>query len=226
MYAQLSFFVMLLGLALSMVAYKHGINHWHHLKVSWWTYSFTMLLIGVSAWMLIYGDDWRSALVMFIGCYGVFILVRRGAMARWLGIVATLTPLLLVKTSAQSFFAILGLSFITFRAVDALLMQRPEDSIDPAEYFLYLFFPPASLAGPMYRWRNFREDIASAYERLSIANIVTGWEYLLVGIVQKFCFAQIIDVGVLQRVSPDNYSPAGVAVNALGYSAFLYFDFA
>ena len=226
MYAQLSFFVMLLGLALSMVAYKHGINHWHHLKLSWWTYSSTMLLIGVSAWMLIYGDDWRSALVMFIGCYGVFILVRRGAMARWLGIVATLTPLLLVKTSAQSFFAILGLSFITFRAVDALLMQRPEDSIDPAEYFLYLFFPPAILAGPMYRWRNFREDIASAYERLSIANIVTGWEYLLVGIVQKFCFAQIIDVGVLQRVSPDNYSPAGVAVNALGYSAFLYFDFA
>lgn len=226
MFAQLSFFLLLLGSALLVLGCKHAIERWPDLKAHWWTYGFTMLLMGVSTWMFIYGDDWRGPLAMFIVCYCVFILVRRGAVARWLGVIVTLAPLLLVKTGAQPFFAILGLSFITFRAVDALLMQRPEDSVDPAEYFLYLFFPPAILAGPMYRWRNFREDITSAYGRLSISNLVTGWEHLLVGIVQKFCFAQIIDVSVLQQVSPDNYSPTGIVVNALGYSAFLYFDFA
>jgi membrane protein involved in D-alanine export len=94
------------------------------------------------------------------------------------------------------------------------------------EYLLYLFFPPAILAGPMYRWRSYREDLETAYARLSVTTVVDGWEYLLLGIVQKFCCAQLIDVCVLQRVPVDDYSLVAVLANALGFSVFLYFDFA
>lgn len=226
MFAQLPFFLLLLALSVLMLGYKTVTARVPGLEAPWWTYSFTMVLLGLSAWMFIYGDDWRKAVVFFVIDYSLFILVRRGAVPRWFGVTLTLAPMLLVKTNIQPFFSILGLSFMTFRAVDALLMQREHDPADAGEYFLYLFFPPAILAGPMYRWRNFREDIADAYARLSIANVMAGWEYLLVGIVQKFCFAQVIDVCILQQVSPDNYSPMGIAGNALGYTAFLYFDFA
>lgn len=226
MFTQLPFFILLLALALFMLGYKVALVRVPGLKAPWWTYSFTMVLVGVSAWMFVYGDDWRKPLCLFILDYSLFMLVRRGAVPRWFGVTLSLAPLLMVKSDMQPFFEVLGLSFITFRAIDALLMQRAEDSTDVGEYFLYLFFPPAILAGPMYRWRYFREDVAGAYGRLSMQSIMTGWEYLLLGIVQKFCFAQILDVCVLQRVSPDNYSLTGVAANAFGYTAFLYFDFA
>ena len=226
MYAQLSFFLLLLGLSLAVLGYKKLAERLPAVVAPWWPYSFTTVLIAVVSWMFIYGEDWRRPFILLVLDYGFFLLVRRGALPRWTGVTLTLVPLLLVKASLQPFFSILGLSFITFRAVDALLMQNKEDSADIGEYFLYLFFPPAILAGPMYRWSVFREDIAGAYARVSLSNIIDGWEYLLLGIVQKFCFAQIIDVCVLQRVSPDDYSPTGVIANAFGYSVFLYFDFA
>jgi membrane protein involved in D-alanine export len=105
-------------------------------------------------------------------------------------------------------------------------MSDAKDPLDPGEYFLYLFFPPAILAGPMYRWRVFREDLAAAYSRLSVPWILDAWETLLLGIVQKFVVAQIIDVCLMQRLSPDDYTLTGMGLNALGYSVFLYFDFA
>lgn len=226
MYAQLSFFLLVMALASAIVAYKAVIVRYGWLDIHWWTYGFTATLLSVVAWMFAYGDEWREPLSLFILDYSFFLLVRRGAVPRWFGVMLSLAPLLFVKSDMQPFFAVLGLSFITFRAIDALLMQRPEDSADIGEYFLYLFFPPAILAGPMYRWRTFREDMAGAYARLSMASIISGWERLLLGIVQKFCFAQILDVCVLQRVAVDDYSAIGVVSNALGYSAFLYFDFA
>lgn len=226
MYAQLSFFLLILALALSLLAYKAAAARWPWLDVQWWTYGFSMTLLGVSAWMFVFGDDWRKPFCLFIIDYGLLLLLRRGAIPRWFGVTLTLAPLLFVKSDMQPFFAVLGLSFITFRAIDALLMQRPEDPADVGEYFLYLFFPPAILAGPMYRWRTFRLDMASAYSRISVEEILIGWEIMLLGIVQKFCFAQILDVCVLQRVAADDYSPIGVLSNAFGYSAFLYFDFA
>jgi membrane protein involved in D-alanine export len=225
-YTQLSFFFLLLGLSLTMLGYKVVTERLPWAVIPWWPYRFTMIICGVIAWMLIYGDDWPEPFILFILDYGFFLMVRNGKLPRWLGVTLTLIPLFLLKITFLPFFSILGLSFITFRAIDALLMQRTEDSADIGEYFLYLFFPPTILAGPMYRWNNFREDVVGAYARLSLPNIVDGWEYLLLGIVQKFCFAQILDVCILQRVAVDDYSMIGILTNAFGYTAFLYFDFA
>ena len=226
MFTQLSFFVSLLGLSLGFLSYKVLVQRFPSLAVTWWSYSFTILLLGITSWMFTFGPDWRQPTMLFVLYYSIFILVRRRKSLKWLGILLTLAPLLLVKTGVQPFFAILGLSFVTFRAVDALLMNKDSDSIDTGDYFLYLFFPPALLAGPMYRWRVFTEDLAGAYSRLSVNAFLDGWEYVLLGIVQKFAFAQLVDLCVLQRVAVDDYSLFGATANALGYSAFLYFDFA
>lgn len=226
MYAQLSFFFILMGLSLLILGYKAAAIRFGFRTHLLWSYRVTVLIIGVGAWLFIFGADWRQPVILFVLDYVFFMLVRLGKIPRRAGVVLTLLPLLLVKTSLLPFLGTIGLSFMTFRAIDALLMQQATDAADVGEYFLYLFFPPAILAGPMYRWRSYREDLATAYERLSVSSVVDAWEYLLLGIVQKFCFAQIIDTCVLQRVSPDDYSLTGVAVNAIGYSVFLYFDFA
>lgn len=226
MYAQWPFFILLVALSSALLTFKVAAQHLPMLPRSWWNYSYTMLIVGAGSWFLIYQDDWRWPAALFVYDYGVFLLMRRKAMARWLGVILTLLPLLVVKTNLLPFISLLGLSFITFRASDALLMADPADSSAPTEYFLYLFFPPAILAGPMYRWRSFREDLSAAYSRLSLPWILDAWEHLVLGIVQKFAVAQLVDVCIMQRLNPEDYSLTGMTMNAVGYSVFLYFDFA
>lgn len=226
MFAELSFFVLLLGASLLLLLYKHASGHFPALVRNWWSYRLTVVVMGITSWMLVYQEEWRAPLGFFVLDYGIFLLLRRNALRKWLAIMLTLVPLLLVKMHVMPFLSILGLSFVTFRAIDALLMNAATGSTDIGEYFLYLFFPPAILAGPMYRWREFQADLAVAYERLSFATVLDGWENMILGIVQKFAVAQLIDVCVMQRLDPLDYSLRGIVANAVGYSVFLYFDFA
>jgi len=226
MYAQWPFFVLLILLSSCLFGFKVLARYFPRLERPWWEYRYTMVALGAASWILIYQDDWRWPAALFVYDYGLFLLLRRKALPRWLAVVLTLVPLVVVKLDLLPFVALLGLSFISFRAIDALLMNDAKDPPYPGEYFLYLFFPPAILAGPMYRWRVFREDLAAAYSRLSVPWILDAWETLLLGIVQKFVVAQIIDVCLMQRLSPDDYTLSGMSLNAVGYSVFLYFDFA
>jgi len=225
MFTQLPFFFMLLAVASLLLVYKTAVSHAPVLAAPWFSYRFVLLLLGVTWWMLFY-DDWRQPTALLVFDYGIFMLVRRASLSKSLGVALTLAPLLLVKLDLLPFLSILGLSFITFRASDALLMQVESENNDIGEYFLYLFFPPALLAGPMYRWRAYRLDLGAAYSRLSMSRLLDGWELVLLGLVQKFVFAQVVDVCVLQQVADEDYSLRGIALNSVGYSAFLYFDFA
>ena len=226
MFGDLPFFLVLLSLSCGVLAYKALSRQFPQFAFRWWDYGFTVLLISVSSWMVVYSDDVSPPLFMFVLCYGVFMLVRMRRLPRWLGVCLTLVPLLTMKLFTLPFISMLGISFTTFRAVDALLMTDSADTSDIGEYFIYLFFPPALLAGPMYRWRNFRTDLSEAYGRISVASILDGWERLLLGIVQKFALAQLIDICVLRGLDVQDYSVKGMLANAFGYSAFLYFDFA
>ncbi|MGE5624783.1 MAG: MBOAT family O-acyltransferase [Bacillota bacterium] len=226
MYAQWPFFIVLIGLSAGMLLYKAALLHLPFLSRPWWHYRHTVMLLGAGSWMLIYREDWRWPMALLVFDYGLFLMLRRSVLPRWLAVSLTLLPLLVVKSGWLPSAGLLGLSFITFRAIDALLMSTAEDPGDPGEYFLYLFFPPAILAGPMYRWRSYREDMAGAFDRLTAQVVLEGWEHLLLGIVQKFAIAQLIDVFVMQRLDPTDYSPDGMVMNAAGYSVFLYFDFA
>ena len=226
MFADWPFLILLLTLSALLVGFKTMNRRVPALMLPWWGYRHTMLLLAGTCWLVIYEDDWRWPVAVFVIDYGLFLLARRRAVPRWVAVVLTLVPLITVKTDALPFVALLGLSFITFRAIDALLMCDPGDPHDPGEYILYLFFPPALLAGPMYRWHVYREDMATAYSRLSLPWLLDSWETLLLGIVQKFAIAQVVDVCLLQRLNPEDYSLSGMTLNAVGYSVFLYFDFA
>ena len=226
MYDQLSFFILLILASSLILSYKTALRQFPSLAAPWWYYRYTVVLLGIGSWLIIYQDGWYLPAMLFVWDYSLFLMMRRGMMPRWSSVVLTLLPLVAVKTGLFPFVTLLGLSFTTFRAIDALMMSDAQDPRTPDGYFVYLFFPPAILAGPMYRWRTFQEDLAGAFERLSIPVLVEAWEHLVLGIVQKFVIAQVIDICLLQRLSPEDYSPSGVAMNAIGYSVFLYFDFA
>src|SRR5215469_17843299 len=122
MFAQLSFFLLLFGASLLLLGYKASVPYFPFLVRPWWSYRYTVVVLGIGSWLFIYQEDWTIPLDVFLLDYCLFLSLRYRRIPKWLAVSLTVVPLLVVKTHALSFISILGLSFITFRAVDALLM--------------------------------------------------------------------------------------------------------
>lgn len=175
---------------------------------------------------LLYAAEWRQAL----GWLACILLVRflryRRLIPLWLAVMASLLPLLAVKCSLSFGIALLGLSFATFRAIDVLVAERDGEPFSPLATLVYLTFPPMLVAGPMIRWRDFRDDFQSWPKGWSRDLAGEGAAMLALGLVQKFLCADLLQDFVLSVLPPHDYRPQMIAANALAYLAFLYFDFA
>jgi len=180
--------------------------------------------LGVAA--LLYGAAWPQA----VGWLAVILLVRllrqRRLMPLWLALVASLLPLLAVKTSLNFGFGLFGLSFATFRAIDVLVSERDGAPFSPLAYLVYLTFPPVLTTGPMIRWRDFAEDFRSWPQGWSREQAGDGLAMLALGLVQKFLCADLLQDFVLAALPVHDYRPQMIAANAVAYTVFLYFDFA
>ena len=190
------------------------------------TYRHVVGVASILIWLALFGARPWQPLALLAVAGGALWLVRAGRIPVWTAVIATLTPLLLVKTGTTTLPGMLGLSFATFRAIDVLLFAPRKDRIEPIDYFSYLFFPLTLLAGPMYRWRTFQSDLARGFEGVSLTNWLLGLEFVLIGVIQKFGLAEAIWRFGLSRISAHDYSFTGVALNASLYSAYLFFDFA
>ena len=86
----------------------------------------------------------------------------------------TLLPLFLVKLHLNHHLGMIGLSFMTFRAVDVLLYRSKKEGQNFLHYFCYLFMPFIILAGPMYRWRTWMNDVSKPVFALNGAGRLFG----------------------------------------------------
>lgn len=187
---------------------------------------YVLACLGLLTAALVFWNRPLQPLIVFAVHALALWLCRRKLIATRVAVVATMLPLLLVKTHALSFLGMLGLSFMTFRAVDVLLFAHDNERIHPVDYATYLLFPLTLLAGPMYRWRNFQADLHKGYTQVNMGHWRAGYETLLLGLIQKFAIAHLVWVAGLARVAPDDYSLRGVLLNTVLYSVYLYFDFA
>ena len=73
-----------------------------------------------------------------------------------------------------SAFGFLGLSYVTFRALDVLfcIRDRLVTTLPPAQYFVYLFFFPTVSAGPVDRFRRFEVDWKHTRSRVEFVQAV------------------------------------------------------
>jgi membrane protein involved in D-alanine export len=138
----------------------------------------------------------------------------------------TLLPLFLVKLHLNNHWGMIGLSFMTFRAVDVLLYRSKKEGQNFLHYFCYLFMPFIILAGPMYRWRTWMSDVSKPVFALNREQFLVALEQIITGIVQKFLFAMLVDSLVVQPWSHKPFTLTVGVVMSIAYSAYLYFDFA
>lgn len=180
----------------------------------------------LALWGYIFNDKLVIPLVMFAYLYAIAALKDKTWLKTWQAVTLSLLPLVLVKLHLNNHWGMLGLSFMTFRAIDVLLYRNKKDSRSFFQYFSYLFLPFIILAGPMYRWRSWVQDISTPNFRLTTPVFLQAMEQIFYGIVQKFLFAMLIDNLVISHWSHRPFTLTVGVVMSLAYSFYLYFDFA
>lgn len=219
MYSNASFFVGLFSIALAFA----GINRFLKHRL---TYLVSLSVIALFGWMHIFRGHFAVPVLVFFAFYAVAILKEEGWLKTWQAVMFTLLPLVLVKLHLNNHWGMIGLSFMTFRAVDVLLYRKKEDTKDFILYFCYLFMPFVILAGPMYRWNAWIKDIRRPAFIMSTDLFLQAMQQVLYGIVQKFLFAMLIDHYIISHWKNEPFSLTVGIVMSVAYSFYLYFDFA
>jgi membrane protein involved in D-alanine export len=168
-YADFTYFVLLLYVAVpTLILGLFGRAGWH------WALLVTTIMLLVQyqnvlhlrahfpvreIWLVVAFAFWQWLIVRaFIGA---------GARAGWLfygAIGLSLLPLALTKSiplvSPKTQFGFLGLSYVTFRALDIVFCLRDGVIEMPGtvDLFMFLFFFPTISAGPIDRYRRFAPD--------------------------------------------------------------------
>lgn len=190
------------------------------------TYLSAFSVLAVFGWGYIFQGDYVVPVVVFLSFYLLVTLKEKGWLKTWQAVSLTLLPLFLVKLHLNNHWGMIGLSFMTFRAIDVLLYRSKKDGQNFLHYFCYLFMPFVILAGPMYRWRTWVNDINKPVFTLTREQFLVAMEQIFTGIIQKFLFAMLINNLVIESWSQRPFTLSVGVVMSLAYSAYLYFDFA
>jgi membrane protein involved in D-alanine export len=158
-----------------------------------------------------------------------------GARGRWLFYVtigASLLPLAAAKLvpllAPKSQFGFLGISYVTFRALDVVFCLRDKVIAAPGtlDFLMFLFFFPTISAGPIDRYRRFASDWRRKRTRAEFLSDLDGAVHRIFrGLLYKFIIAALIKQYWLDPAA------SGESFSALlsymyAYSLYLFFDFA
>lgn len=219
MYSNATFFFGLFSLALVF----SGVNRFFKHRL---TYLVSFSLVALFGWMQVFRGHFFIPVAVFASFYLITLLKEKGWLKTWQSVSLTLLPLILVKLHLNNHWGMIGLSFMTFRAIDVLLYRKKQDAGNFIIYFCYLFLPFVILAGPMYRWNSWVKDIRTPKFVMTVDLFLAAMQQIFYGIVQKFLFAMLIDRYVISHWSHQPFSLTVAAVMSVAYSFYLYFDFA
>ncbi len=139
-----------------------------------------------------------------------------------------LIPMLLFKLKVEtSFLYFIGLSFVTFRAIQTTIDYNNKDEFKFIDYFIFLFYIPALLIGPLDRFKPFTQKVNQAFNNITIENIESGWTELLKGILYKYVIAEFISRYWLNHFLIKEENEILYVLNDIyAYLFYLFFDFA
>lgn len=164
----------------------------------------------------------------------LFLRVRASGQNRWAfyaAVLLALVPLIIEKfaaTDVRHLVAFVGISYTTFRALDAIfgIQDGLIKDLPAGEYVAFLLFFPAISAGPIDRYRRFRADYRQERSREQLlSDLDQATVRLFRGILYAFVLGPIIDFYWVTPAS-HQYGVLGIVSYMYAYSIHLFFDFA
>ncbi len=165
----------------------------------------------------------------------IFLAIRQRANHRlifYAAILLGLLPLLAAKFiplfNIPYGFAFLGLSYVTFRALDATIGIQDGliHNLPPVQYLAFLLFFPAISSGPIDRYNRFAEDWKRTRTTQEfLQDLDTAVHHLFTGFLYKFILAVLIKQYWLDPAAQGSQF-LQIASYMYAYSLYLFFDFA
>ena len=165
----------------------------------------------------------------------VCVIAKSGARAGWpfyAAVAASLLPLASSKffpvMSPRGEFGFLGISYVTFRALDVVFCLRDNVIALPGmfDFVMFLFFFPTISAGPIDRYQRFAGEWKKRRTRAEfLVDLDSAVHRIFRGFLYKFILAALIKQYWLDRAASSGSFTALVSY-MYAYSFYLFFDFA
>jgi len=169
---------------------------------------------------------------VFQGCIARMLLRPHSKPVFYAAVLLSITPLLAAKVlpvlSPSTVFGFLGISYVTFRALDVLFSIQDGliKSLSLRHYAAYLLFVPAFSSGPIDRYRRFVQDWDRRRTKAEfLADLDFAVARLARGFLYKFIVAALIKTYWMDPWSISRSAPA-LLMYMYAYTLYLFFDFA
>ena len=195
----------------------------------------------------------HPAFLIATGTYTVAVMAIAAAMVRvpslrqagWAGILAVVGAIAvlvvfkyryyaglvlggLAQLPAMPAFEWLGLSYMTFRAIDLIVQvrRRPEIMPHPLAAASFLLFFPAYLSGPVNRFPQFAEDVAAGPPSVSASELRGSLTRMAIGVIKVLLIAEILrNNSPIGLRSPEGLGGGMLLLGLYCQFAYIYFDF-
>ena len=190
----------------------------------------TSLLFITAIYISFFFPGKLHALVFMAWSYGIYYLfeyVFRVSNKLWGSLLLAL-PMVFIKADLfTSFIQFAGLSYITFRVIQIYIDNTNTNKpVNIFDFLIFMLFPPTLLIGPIDRFQRFRNDLAGGWAQLNGNRLLSGFEMIVLGVLQKFVLAELVNRYWLKNLDPGSHETTDMLSNMYAYSFFLFFDFA
>ncbi len=203
-----------------------------------WALLATVLVIGVQSNALRPGAPARelwliAAYALYQGALAFgYLRVKKTRVSFWAVIGLSILPLVaskLVPTLASDHtFGFLGISYVTFRALDVLFSvhDRVVTALSPGQYLAFLFLFPTVSSGPIDRYRRFGQDWKRIRTRADfLDDLDAAIQRIFQGFLYKFIIAALVKTYWVDHAGTQTGLGA-TASYMYAYTFYLFFDFA
>lgn len=206
----------------------------------WWALGILLVLLLVQTnKTILVRPDFPVREWMFVAAYAVFQGLVARAFLHWKNrwtfygaLSSALLPLAASKLLPVFFphtvFGFLGISYVTFRALDVVFSIHDGliKQLSVSQYGAFLLFVPALSSGPIDRYRRFEKDWQKKRSRDEfLGDLDAAVQRVAQGFLYKFIIAALVKSYLLDPVSTGWSFPA-LSGYMYAYTLYLFFDFA
>lgn len=218
-FSGLDFFILTFGFILFLHVFKNILKEFV-------SYS-TVLFVAIILYITFFIPHAEKILFFLVYVYAVYwIYVSNKYQETFFPMIIVALPMILHKFDIDPIFKVIGISYITFRTIQAIVDSHNYGKLSFMEFTSFLLFPTTLLAGPIDRSYRFQEDLKKGYENLTLSNIGKGWDILIVGVLFKFIFAEFVNKFWLSTIDENSVVFLDMVNSAYSYTTYLFFDFA
>ena len=218
-FSELNFFIIMFGFIAFLYICKNILKQFIAFK--------TIIFIATMSYIIFFIPHANKIIFFLLYVYAIYwIFVSNKYQETLFAMILIAVPMILNKMEIDPIFKIIGMSYITFRTIQAIVDSQNFGKLSFIEFASFLLFPTTLLAGPIDRSYRFQNDLNEGYNHLTFENIAKGWDILLLGVLFKFVIAEIINKFWLSLIDEKSQQFFDMANSAYAYTVYLFFDFA